>query len=69
MLFRSITASELHHVLLAGYFPALDLGWRGEGTPKGEWQAIVDGWAYTIMGVESDSQSQMTRVQVKLETL
>jgi hypothetical protein len=64
-----ITASELHHVLLAGYFPALDLGWRGEGTPKGEWQAIVDGWAYTIMGVESDSQSQMTRVQVKLETL
>ena len=64
-----ITASELHHVLLAGYYPSVDLGWRGEGADAtGPWRALIDGWAYEIMGVESDSQSQMTRLMVKLTT-
>ena len=27
---EEITASELHHVLLNGYYPQLDAGWRGE---------------------------------------
>jgi len=65
---EEIIASELHHVLLDGYYPALDAGWRGQGTPPGAWQAVVDGVAYIIMGVESDSQNQMTRVQVRLAT-
>ncbi len=67
---EEIVASELHHVLLAGYFPTLDAGWRGENSDgKGAWIALIDGFNYEISGVESDSQSQMTRVRVKLATL
>jgi hypothetical protein len=65
-----IHASELHHVLLNGYYPSLDAGWRGENADgKGAWIALIDGTAYEINGVESDSQSQMTRVRVKLATV
>src|ERR1039458_899152 len=56
---EQIVASELHHVLLNSYYPALEAGWRGDGVPPGAWQAVVDGVAYIIMGVESDSQKQM----------
>ena len=67
---EDITASELHHVLLAGYYPTLDTGWRGENADgKGAWIALIDGYQYEISGCESDSQSQMTRVRVKLATL
>ena len=66
---EEITASELHHVLLNGYYPALDAGWRGENSDgKGAWIARIDGFNYEISGVESDSQSVMTRVRVKLAT-
>ncbi len=58
-----ITGAELHHVLLDKWYSALDLGWR-DG-----WRCIVDGYAYDIMGVESDSHMQMTRVQIKLVTV
>lgn len=68
-----ITAGELHHVLLNGYYPAVDLGWRdgwrvmlGDNDGTGH---MVRGFAYDLMGVESDSQSQMSRVQVKLSTI
>lgn len=65
-----ITASELHHVLLNGYYPTLDAGWRGENADgKGAWIALIDGFNYEIAGVESDSQSTMTRVRVKLATV
>lgn len=70
---EEITAAELHHVLLNGYYPALDLGWRGDQpNSTGAWIARI-AWGdqmfnYTISGVESDSQSQMTRVKVKLAT-
>jgi hypothetical protein len=67
---EEITSAELHHVLLAGYFPTLDAGWRGENSDdKGAWIALIDGFNYEITGVESDSQSQMTRVRVKLATV
>lgn len=67
---EEITAAELHHVVLNGYYPALDAGWRGENADgKGAWIALIDGFRYEISGVESDSQSQMTRVQVKLATV
>jgi len=65
-----ITSAELHHVLLNGYYPTLDAGWRGENSDgKGAWIALIDGFNYEITGVESDSQSQITRVRVKLATL
>jgi hypothetical protein len=67
---EEITSSELHHVLLNGYYPTLDQGWRGENADgKGAWIALIDGTQYEISGVESDSQSQMTRVRVKLATV
>jgi hypothetical protein len=67
---EEITASELHHVLLAGYYPTLDAGWRGENADgKGAWIALIDGVNYTISGVESDSQSTQTRVRVKLASV
>ncbi len=75
---EEIVASELHHVLLNAYYPQLDAGWRGENSDgKGAWIAQIAPIAtqpdvffnYEINGVESDSQSQMTRVRVKLATV
>lgn len=75
---EDIVASELHHVLLEGYYPSLDAGWRGENSDgKGAWIAAIAPintqpgvtFNYEISGVESDSQSQMTRVRVKLATV
>lgn len=58
-----IAAAEMHHVLLDSWYPTLDEGWRGG------WRCKVDGVTYDIMGVEGDSQSQMTRVSVRLVTV
>ena len=71
---EEITGSEIHHVLLNAYYPALDAGWRGENANgTGGWICQVQwqgAWySYNIMGVESDSQSQMTRVKIKLATV
>jgi len=71
---EEITASELHHVTLDAYYPALDDGWRGEGlNATGAWICQVQ-WAgvwyrFNIIGVESDSETQMTRVRIKLATV
>ena len=75
---QEITSSELHHVLLNGYYPDLDAGWRGENT-SGAWICSIadnDGSGnpinpvqYEISGVESDSQRTQTRVRVKLATV
>ncbi len=51
------------HVLLDGYYPTLQDGWR-DG-----WRAIVDGVTYNIFGVESDSQRTQTRVKLQLATV
>jgi hypothetical protein len=64
-----IVASEWHHVLLAAWYPQIDDGWRGDGTPPGAWRVLIDGFAYEIQGVESDSQSQMTRLTARISTI
>jgi hypothetical protein len=63
-----IIATELHHVLLDGYFLSLEAGWRGSGMPLGAWRAVVDGVAYIIEGVNFDTQNTQTVVTVKLAT-
>lgn len=64
-----ILASELHHVLLDAWYPQIDQGWRGDGTPAGAWRVLIDGTAYEISGVESDSQGTMTRVTARISTI
>ena len=54
-----IMASELKHVLLNGYYPALEAG-KSAG-----WVALLDGVPYFIMGAESDSQGTQTRMEVR----
>lgn len=56
---QDITSSELHHVLLNGFFPQLVTGWR-QG-----WIVVIDGVIFDVFGVESDSQNQMTRVTAR----
>lgn len=54
--------SELH-VLLKGWYPALE-----DGVSMG-WRAIVDGQTFDVLGAESDSQGQMTRMVVRFNGL
>jgi hypothetical protein len=62
---EDIMSKGLRHMLLNGYYP--------EATPDGQipssWRAIVDGTTYDILGVEHDSQQQMTRMELELVTL
>ena len=58
-----IMAAQLKHVLLDNYYPTLEAGVRVG------WQALIDGTAYDILGAESDSNGQMTRMEVKLATI
>jgi len=51
------------HVLLNGYYPGIEIG-TGQG-----WRAIVDGQAMDLLGAEHDSQSQMTRLAVRIGIL
>jgi hypothetical protein len=70
---QDITASELRHVLFDRFIPQLDAGWR-EG-----WRVVIQesdglggfepGVAYDVLGVESDSQSKMSRCEVRLTTI
>lgn len=65
-----IVAYETRHVALNGWYPVVYSGWRGndaEGT--GAWQAVVDGIAFTVLGVETDSQRTQTRLTLKLATI
>ena len=66
---QQIVAGEWLHVLLSGHYPTIDAGWRGDGTPSGAWRVLIDGTAYEIGGVESDSQAQMTRVMARITTM
>ena len=58
-----ILANEYHHVLLDAWYQQLDEGWRNG------WRVVIDGTAYEIAGVESDSQGQMTRVTARISSL
>lgn len=61
-----IMALNLRHVLLDGYYPTI--------AQNTQWRATItaaDGvtvTTYDILGAESDSQGQMTRMQVRLVT-
>lgn len=47
------------HVLLGGYYPAIQYG-VGQG-----WIAIVDGQKYTLLGSDDDSQRTQTRLNLQ----
>ena len=64
---EEITASELHDVWLPEWLPALDAGWRDGWICQIQW--LGEWWTYNLLGVESDSQTQTTRVKVKLATV
>ena len=55
---------EPSHVLLNGYYPAIPQVTNS----RPALQAIVDGIAYEVMGVEHDSQFQMSRLTVRVAT-
>jgi hypothetical protein len=57
-----IAATGPLHVLLDSNYPLLAAGWRSG------WRCLIDGTNFDILGVESDSQSKMTRVSVRLVT-
>lgn len=56
-----VEAYQLRHMLLGGYYPAIE--------ENGNWRAVVDGVAYDVLGVESDSQSQMTRLRLQISSI
>jgi hypothetical protein len=66
---EEIVSAEWHHVLLSAWYPQVDAGWRGDGSPAGAWRIMIDGFPYEICGVESDGHSVMTRVTAKLSTI
>lgn len=52
---------NLRHVLLSGYYPQILTAWRAQIT-EADGVTIIN---YDIMGAESDSQGQMTRMEVR----
>lgn len=60
---ESIQDFSPQHVLLQGYYPQIEVG-VGQG-----WRAVIDGVTLDILGVESDSQRQMTRMEVRTSAL
>ena len=58
-----IMASEMKHVLLNGWYPAI------EGGVSHGWRAVIDGTPYDILGAESDSQGTQTRMEVRLASI
>ena len=62
---EEILREGFRHLLLNGYYPQMT---PDNQIPQG-WQAVVDGVTYEILGVEHDSQQQMTRLQVRLVQL
>lgn len=58
-----IEAFAPRHILLSGYYPQI-----AAGVAAG-WQVVVDGTALDLMGAESDSQAQMTRIVARTSGL
>jgi len=50
-------ADQSFHILLDSFYPSANDVWRDEG------RVVIDGIPYDLVGVEGDSQSQMTRVR------
>lgn len=61
-----IMSLNLRHVLLAGYYPAIaqNTNWRAVITAADGVTVVV----YDILGAESDSQGQFTRMEVRVVT-
>jgi hypothetical protein len=57
---KDVMASAPRHVLLDGWYPQI------EGGVANGWRAVIDDITFDVMGSESDSQGQMTRISVKL---
>ena len=51
------------HVTLSGYFPTIK-----QGVSQG-WVAVIDGVTLTLMGAESSSQGQITRLAVRFASV
>lgn len=51
-----VAESQMYHIWMEGWFPAIVAHWR----------AIVDGAPHDILGVEWDSQKQMTRLKAQV---
>ena len=54
------------HVLLDGFYPDAEIVWRNGG------QVVIDDEVFPhsdLLGVESDSQSRMTRIQIRVATV
>ena len=49
------------HILLSGFYPAID--------ENSNWRAVIDGTAWDLMGVESDSQGTQTRLLLQLASI
>ena len=56
---EDIQAFAPRHVLLNGYYPLI-VAEVSDG-----WQAVIDGIVFDLLGAESDSQHQMTRLGVR----
>ncbi len=55
--------SDGYHVLLDAFYPAVNDVWRLEG------RVVIDGNPWDVVGVEHDSQAQMSRVRVSNATI
>ena len=56
----------LRHLLLNGYYPQIITPAIPDGQIPSYWRSIVDGVTYDILGVEHDSQNQMTRMEMQI---
>lgn len=60
---EEIKDDDSSHVLLDDYYPTIETHWRAGA------QAVLDGVTNTILGVEFDSQSRMTRLKLEVCTI
>ncbi len=58
---QTIEADNSNHLWLAGYYPLI--------ADNTQWRANVDGITHRILGAETDSQNQMTRVTIETVTV
>lgn len=56
---EDIMSLGLRHVLLDGYFPGI----------LSQWRAVLNNINFDILGSEADSQTQMTRIQMRLASI
>jgi hypothetical protein len=52
---------QFRHLLLGGYYPAIQ--------EDANWRAVVDGVAWDVTGVESDSQGTQTRLLLQIASV